>query len=172
AAAGGGADPADAECDDRAVAHPLPDLPPGDRRHRVAVDRGASANSAPAGRADGARCRREGAWRARRQDGPEGEGDVGSDRQCRPVLWRRHFHRDRLDRADPADPRDPRLRHRAAAPRAVGDPQRDRRLLHPFGPAAVVRPQAEAPPAMITMPWLYALAGAMFAAFAILSLAD
>src|SRR6185295_6986876 len=53
----------------------------------------------------------------------------------------------------------------------MGYPERDLRLLHPLRAIVVVRPEAEAPE-MITMPWLYALAGVMFAAFALLSVVD
>src|SRR4029453_14105783 len=54
----------------------------------------------------------------------------------------------------------------------MGHSQRDLRLPDPFGAAAVVRPQAGAARPMITLHWLYALAGAMFAAFALLSALD
>src|SRR4029078_11304235 len=138
---------------------------------RPAVHRRPPPDRAPAGRADGACRRPKGAWRARAHDRREGQGDVRGDRQCRPVLWRRHLHRDRIDRADPADPVDLRLQYRAAAPRLVGNPERDLRFLHSLGAAAPVRPEAEAPQ-VITLHWLYALAGAMCAAFALLSVLD
>ena len=86
--------------------------------------------------------RREAAWRARRGDGRDGQGLCRRDRQCRPVLRRGHLLRDRLDRADPADAGDLRLRPRPARARRLGDPDRDRRLPHPFGAAAAARPAA------------------------------
>src|SRR4249919_1937895 len=54
----------------------------------------------------------------------------------------------------------------------MGHPQRDLRIPDPFDAAAVVRPQAGEARPMITLHWLYALAGAMFAAFALLSALD
>ena len=77
-------------------------------------------------------------------DAREGQGDVRGDRQCRPVLRRGHFPRDRLDPADPGFAGE--LRHPAYAVPAVGlgDPERDLRLPHPRRAAAVARSPAGA----------------------------
>ena len=69
---------------------------------------------------------------------------------------------------------DLRLQSRAARARAVGDPDaRSPPSSSTAFAAAAARPHAgEARRNMITLHWLYALAGAMFAAFALLSALD
>src|SRR5205085_9455089 len=67
---------------------------------------------------------------------------------------------------------DVRLQSSTAAPGAVGHPQRNRRLPDPRLEADAARSHVEAGQQVITLHWLYALAGAMFAAFSLLSAFD
>src|SRR5215204_2068098 len=54
----------------------------------------------------------------------------------------------------------------------MGDPNRHCRIHYSRSPPGAVRPQAGEGRPMITLHWLYTLAGAMFAAFAMLSALD
>ena len=108
---------------------------------------------------------------------PTDQGVCRGDRQCRPVLRRGHLHRDRLDRADPADAGGLPDHAAAARSRALGDPDRDRRLPDPFGPAADARSLAgrtayRGAERMIGLQHVFYLMGALFAAYALLSLGD
>ena len=156
--------------DDRAAADPLSALPPDHRRDRPALDRRPPADGAAAGRADGAGRGREAAWRARRGR---------RRRRSRPMSAATDnvglfFGEDIFFAIGSIVliqqiAGDLRLQPRAARAGGVGDPERDLRLPDPRRAAAAARPQAGEARPMITLHWLYALAGAMFAAFALLS---
>src|SRR3546814_4190481 len=107
-----------------------------------------------------------------------GQGLFRRHRQCRALLRRGYLPRDRFDPADEGRARRLWLYHRAFALLALGDPDRDRRLPDPRPALAPPRKtdgakdHGEGGERMITLGFVYVLAGLTFALFALLGLRD
>src|SRR5690606_20686720 len=112
--------------------------------------------------------------RAHRRPARGGQGLRRRDRQYRALLRRGYLPRDRLDLADEGRARRLWLYHRAAALLALGDPHRDRRLPDPRPAPPPPRTAGEEAGGerMITLGFVYILAGVTFALFATLGLLD
>src|SRR5690606_26753763 len=160
--------------DARPPAHLLSAAAAGDGGGRPHLGRGPPADRPPARRADGRGGGRGEERRAQRRSARGGQGLLRRHRQYRPLLRRGYLPRDRLDPADEGRARRLWLSDRAPALLAVGDPDRDRRLPHPRPPPPPPR-TAHAKTGgerMITLDFVYVLAGITFALFALLGLYD
>ena len=123
------------ERDHRAAADPLSALPPDHRGDRAPFDRRPPADGAPAGRADGARRGGKAAWRIDRGRGGDGQSYSAATDNVGLFFGEDIFFAIGSIVLIQQTLVDLRLQPRPARTRAVGDPDRDRRLLHPQFPA-------------------------------------
>ena len=101
AAAGAGADPGHEARDGRTVAASLPWLQADFCGARPDVGRGHPQTVRPLVAPMAVAAAEKEHGELDDDDVGAGQGHVGCDRQCRPVLWRRHLPRDLLDPVDP-----------------------------------------------------------------------